>query len=169
MVPSWLPERRSAFYLYFGHHSGEYIRLALADRVEGPWRLHHGAHVLSLSDAKGCDKHVDSPSVHVDEQRRRLLLLFHCVVPGRGPKPGMHDYPLLNAIGLNLSRAVGATFLDVTTMLASRPDGHMPHDCGHWCLPGPYDLGPQLLYNAIIGHIDEPISVIGRKRLLVSD
>ena len=84
VVPSWLPERRSAFYLYFGHHSGEYIRLALADRVEGPWRLHHGAHVLSLSDAKGCDKHVDSPSVHVDEQRRRLLLLFHCVVPGRG-------------------------------------------------------------------------------------
>jgi hypothetical protein len=71
----------------------------------------------------------------------------------KGPKPGQHDYATLNRIGENLTRAAGATYLDITTMLRSRSDGHMPHDCGHWCLPGPYDIGGTLLFNALIGHI----------------
>ena len=33
----------------------------------------------------------------------------------------------------------------------TRGDGHMPHDCGHWCLPGPYDISTHLLHNAILG------------------
>lgn len=75
-----------------------------------------------------------------------------------GPKPGQHDYPLLNRVGENISKRFGVTFLDITSALQSRSDGHMPHDCGHWCLPGPYDLGAQLLYNAFVGHIDAPVS-----------
>ena len=82
------------------------------------------------------------------------------VVPGKGPKPGQHDYALLNRIGENMTRTAGATFLDVTTMLERRPDGHMPHDCGHWCLPGPYDIGALLLFNALMGHIDAPLSLV---------
>jgi len=82
------------------------------------------------------------------------------VVPGKGPKPGQHNYALLNRIGENMTRTAGATFLDVTTMLERRPDGHMPHDCGHWCLPGPYDIGALLLFNALMGHIDAPLSQV---------
>ena len=44
--------------------------------------------------------------------------------------------------------------LDVTTMLAHRPDGHMAveGDCLHWCLPGPYDLAADVLHNALVGN-----------------
>ena len=30
----------------------------------------------------------------------------------------------------------------------------MPADCGHWCLPGSYDIAAQLLFNALTGHIE---------------
>jgi hypothetical protein len=39
-VPDWAPNRLGEYYLYFAHHKGERIRLAYADRLEGPWTLH---------------------------------------------------------------------------------------------------------------------------------
>ena len=39
-VPDWLPDRLGTYYLYFGHHQGKYIRLAYADRLEGPWTIY---------------------------------------------------------------------------------------------------------------------------------
>lgn len=39
-VPRWLPNRMGAYYLYFADHKGDYIRLAYADRLEGPWKVH---------------------------------------------------------------------------------------------------------------------------------
>ena len=33
-----------------------------------------------------------------------------------------------------LKKEIGGTFLDITTMLSYRPDGHIEADCGHWCL-----------------------------------
>ncbi len=38
-APAWLPGRLGSYYLYFAHHDGQYIRLAYADRLEGPWKL----------------------------------------------------------------------------------------------------------------------------------
>ena len=35
-VPDWIERPLGAYYLYFAHHKGEYIRLAYADRLEGP-------------------------------------------------------------------------------------------------------------------------------------
>ena len=66
---------------------------------------------------------------------------------------------MLNMIGKRASAAAGVTFLDVTTMLQSRTDGHMPHDCGHWCLPGPYDVTTQLLFNAATGNLAVPLGI----------
>ena len=37
--PSWLPGP-GRFLLYFSHHKGQHIRLAFADRLEGPWQVH---------------------------------------------------------------------------------------------------------------------------------
>ena len=48
-------------------------------------------------------------------------------------------------------RQIGGTFIDITTMLSYRPDGHIEADCGHWCLPGPYDVAATLLHNAALG------------------
>ncbi len=39
-VPEWIDDRLGAYYLYFADHKGSYIRLAYADRLAGPWRVH---------------------------------------------------------------------------------------------------------------------------------
>lgn len=39
-APEWLPRRLGRYYLYFADHKGDYIRLAYADRLEGPWTVH---------------------------------------------------------------------------------------------------------------------------------
>jgi len=39
-VPEWVPEPLGQYYLYFADHKGAYIRLAYADDLLGPWRIH---------------------------------------------------------------------------------------------------------------------------------
>ena len=35
-MPDWALGKQAALHLYFGHHKGDSIRLAFADRLEGP-------------------------------------------------------------------------------------------------------------------------------------
>ena len=39
-APDWLPGRLGRYYLYFADHKGDYIRLAYANRLKGPWTVH---------------------------------------------------------------------------------------------------------------------------------
>ncbi len=39
-VPDWVPSPLGRYYLYFADHKGRYIRLAYADALTGPWRVH---------------------------------------------------------------------------------------------------------------------------------
>lgn len=39
-VPDWVENPLGRYYLYFADHKGLYIRLAYADEVAGPWRIH---------------------------------------------------------------------------------------------------------------------------------
>ena len=39
-VPDWIEEPLGRYYLYFADHKGAYIRLACADALAGPWRMH---------------------------------------------------------------------------------------------------------------------------------
>ncbi len=39
-VPDWVAGKLGAYYLYFADHKGSYIRLAYADALTGPWRVH---------------------------------------------------------------------------------------------------------------------------------
>ena len=39
-VPDWVEDRLGRYYLYFADHKGSYIRLAYADALTGPWRIH---------------------------------------------------------------------------------------------------------------------------------
>ncbi len=49
-VPDWVENRLGAYYLYFADHKGGYIRLAFADKLTGPWRIHvPGALTLAKS------------------------------------------------------------------------------------------------------------------------
>ncbi len=74
-VPPWLPNPLGRYYLYFSHHKGTFIRLAYADRLEGPWQI-HGPGALRLEQTV-CDNHIASPDVHVDEERRQIRMYFH--------------------------------------------------------------------------------------------
>jgi len=82
-VPAWIEKPLGRYYLYFAHHGGSYIRLAYADSLEGPWKIHPGG-ALKLADAPACRGHIASPDVHVDEQRRQIRMYFHGPVPGKG-------------------------------------------------------------------------------------
>ena len=75
-VPSWISNRLGNYYLYFAHHSGSYIRLAYADKLDGPWKIHEPG-TLRLAQAAGCTGHIASPDVHVDESRKEIRMYFH--------------------------------------------------------------------------------------------
>ena len=95
-VPDWLPNRLGKYYLYFAHHSGKYIRLAYADKLEGPWKIHEPG-TLRLEEAPGCKGHIASPDVIVDEQRREIRMYFH------GPAkavPGQKTFVAVSTDGL---------------------------------------------------------------------
>jgi hypothetical protein len=79
-VPDWVPSPLGRYYLYFAHHAGGHIRLAVADRPEGPWRI-HAPGTLHRRDTsfrgliyKG---HIASPDVHVDYDKREIVMFFH--------------------------------------------------------------------------------------------
>ncbi|MEE2777235.1 MAG: hypothetical protein VYE73_10820 [Acidobacteriota bacterium] len=39
-VPDWINDPLGRYYLYFADHKGDYIRLAYANQLEGPWKVH---------------------------------------------------------------------------------------------------------------------------------
>ena len=100
-VPSWVRGPPLArYYMYFAHHKGSYIRMAYSDAVGGPWTVYKPG-VLAIADSgfptvrpkdddpdrvkteaelAGSDElrpHVASPDCIVDDENRRLVLLFH--------------------------------------------------------------------------------------------
>lgn len=101
-APDWAGAP-APWLLYFGHHEGRFIRLALAERPEGPWRVHRSARggeprgVLHLAETwfaqtqpdapqpdwavargvNGLYPHISSPEVWVDPAARRFTMLFH--------------------------------------------------------------------------------------------
>jgi hypothetical protein len=98
--PDWIAQPRARYLLYFAHHEGHSIRLALSDHLQGPWRLHQPS-PLHLSDShfaqespdldaldpearafieRGEDgnyPHIASPEAWVDHERREIRLYYH--------------------------------------------------------------------------------------------
>jgi hypothetical protein len=79
-VPEWVEKPLGRYYLYFANHGGKFIRLAYADRLEGPWRIHEPG-VLRLEET-AASGHIASPDIHIDNDRRELRMYFH------GPSKG---------------------------------------------------------------------------------
>ncbi len=104
-VPAWLNNPLGCYYLYFAHHDGHYIRLAYADRLEGPWRMHE-AGALSLKES-GFAGHVASPDVHVDHHEKRIRMYFHGSEVASGV-PGAAQYTrvALSSDGLNFEASL---------------------------------------------------------------
>jgi len=89
-VPFWIDKPLGRYYLYFSHHAGKFIRLAYADALTGPWKIHE-AGTLRIEETARCHDHVASPDVHVDEARREILMYFHCPSGGRVDANGRVD------------------------------------------------------------------------------
>jgi len=94
-VPSWVRNPLGKYYLYFADHSGKYIRLAYADRVEGPWKV-HAPGTLQLAQSHFSD-HIASPDVVVDEERKQIRLYYHGLTPEEGAQ---HTRVALSTDGL---------------------------------------------------------------------
>ncbi len=78
-TPNWLRGALGKYHLYFAHHAGKFIRLAYADALAGPWRIHEpGALHLAQTPFVG---HIASPDVIVDESARQVRMYFHGPVP----------------------------------------------------------------------------------------
>lgn len=82
---------------------------------------------------------------------------------GEPHRYGWNNIHMLNSMAEQMVTEIGGTFIDITTMLSYRPDGHIEADCGHWCLPGAYDIAATLLYNAALGRLGGPLGqILGR-------
>ncbi len=97
-VPRWVTKPLGAYYLYFADHNGKYLRLAYADRLEGPWRIYRPG-VLPLSRSYFTD-HIASPEVVVDEARRQIRLYYHGLTPEERTQ---HTRVALSTDGLQFS------------------------------------------------------------------
>lgn len=98
--PDWIRPAPAKYLLYFAHHEGRSIRLALGDRLEGPWRLQQPA-PLELEDSlfaidapaiedldpaarafieRGEDgnyPHIASPEIWIDDGQQVIRLYYH--------------------------------------------------------------------------------------------
>jgi len=117
-VPDWAPNKLGNYYLYFADHKGTYIRLAYADDLKGPWKIHKPGSLqlkdsyflqetpptdedrLSRARARAQNfphdvlldmniPHIASPDVHIDQVGKKFIMYFHG----------------LNAFGVQVSRA----------------------------------------------------------------
>lgn len=102
-VPDWIPDRLGRYYLYFADHKGDYIRLAVADALEGPWRIHSPG-ALRLADSRFPTEPIPVPDDAAAAVETR---------PGFAP-PGEPDIP--------------DALADATTPHVASPDVHVDHE-----------------------------------------
>ena len=106
-VPDWVTPPLGRYYLYFADHKGRYIRLACADALTGPWRVHApdslrlaASHfpteppavsdetlerltatlapsALTTALHELTTPHIASPDVHVDDATQTIVMYFH--------------------------------------------------------------------------------------------
>ena len=97
-VPKWIKNPLGRYYIYFSAHKGDFIRLAYADQLEGPWKIYKNG-TLQLEESlfpttsskqtlkiaqdpsyKGPDEstpHIASPDVHVLDDKQEIRMYYH--------------------------------------------------------------------------------------------
>lgn len=100
-VPDWVEGALGTYYLYFADHGGQYIRMAYADDLAGPWAI-YAPGVLPMREAPG-RAHIASPDVHIDEEQRQIRLYFHQPAPEAQRALGQVSYVAQSEDGLHFS------------------------------------------------------------------
>jgi hypothetical protein len=99
-APDWLYNPPGKYLLYFAHHEGRAIKLAVSDHLAGPWKIHspdpldleHSQFARTTPDesqlhqearayieagADGYYPHIASPDVWVDHETEQIRLYYH--------------------------------------------------------------------------------------------
>lgn len=103
-VPDWVQHPLGRYYLYFADHKGDHIRLAVADQLEGPWRIHEPG-ALSLERSRFL---MEPPPVPAGTTHTSLV----------GQRPG---------IAPEHTPGVTSTLADATCPHIASPDVHVDH------------------------------------------
>jgi hypothetical protein len=121
-VPDWIQHKLGNYYLYFAHHKGKYIRLAYADRLEGPWKVYQPG-TLHISDCSVCEygltsresgqkhpgpereeddvTHIASPDILIDSVRKEVVLYFHCPIQNGKQYNGQYTLRAVSTDGIH--------------------------------------------------------------------
>ncbi|MGC4080927.1 MAG: hypothetical protein QM736_02095 [Vicinamibacterales bacterium] len=88
-VPSWVQRPLGTYYMFFANHMGEFVRLAYADALTGPWHIYEPG-VLHVRDTAffrpqpdpretlaDFYTHVASPEILVDTGTKRFVMWVH--------------------------------------------------------------------------------------------
>ncbi|OVE79684.1 hypothetical protein BVY01_01780 [bacterium I07] len=123
-IPDWIsPDNRTSpeavYYMYFAAHRGNYIRLAWAVDLEGPWHLYNigqgipvgtrGVLDLGVNDQIyignniAVRKHVASADVHIDYENQQIILYFHGPSLFAGSDAGQQNFVALSPDGLDFN------------------------------------------------------------------
>jgi hypothetical protein len=104
-VPDWVSNPLGRYYLYFADHKGDYIRLAYADALEGPWRMHRPG---ALQLAESLYPTVAPP-----------------IPPGATHASVVGDRPGMAPVGM---AGITDAMVDATQPHIASPDVHVDHD-----------------------------------------
>ncbi|MBI3281059.1 MAG: hypothetical protein HYZ57_14585 [Acidobacteria bacterium] len=102
-VPDWVRNPLGRYYLYFAAHKGTYIRLAYADNLMGPWKIHPPGS-LQLSRSYFLTEPPPAPPGAAQEQS--------LIVPGSSPERRKLPHSYLT---------------EATTPHIAPPDVHVDH------------------------------------------
>ena len=123
-LPSWLAagdrvDPTAEYYLYFADHGGDYIRMAWAPTLEGPWTGYKMSNSLPLIQrgvlSLGSDAiispgnqievngHIASPQVFIDDVNQRFLMYYHGPTDQNGSDRGQSTLAAISPFGLNFN------------------------------------------------------------------
>lgn len=131
-VPDWIPPARrpspeARYYLYFAHHHGDYIRMAWAVQIEGPWHLYRsgadfnaghrgvldigGGDTLKIGNGITVKNHIASPDVHVDDDKKLIVMYFHGPIRFRGKDIRQKTLVATSSFGLDFQADIKPVIL----------------------------------------------------------
>ncbi|QDU91437.1 hypothetical protein Pla175_48650 [Pirellulimonas nuda] len=92
-VPDWIApaDRADAdanYYMYYGTHGGQHIRMKWAASLDGPWtdfdlggvfngQSRRGVFDVEADPTRDTYDHAAAPDVHIDDANQRIILYFH--------------------------------------------------------------------------------------------
>jgi hypothetical protein len=131
-VPDWIaaedrPDPSAQYYMYFANHGGNFIRMAWAEKVDGPYTL-YGVHDYAADNPRGVldlgsdDRidlandlavtgHIASPDVHVDHDNKQIRMYFHAPAQQAGSGRGQKSFVAHSGSGLDFNAGIEPVIL----------------------------------------------------------